>query len=172
VTPREAVFTKLLGQTQIGFSASTEVLWGIKKLNIALALDNTGSMASSGKMTTLKQAAHNLLDKLKTAEKIPGDIKVSIVPFAVDVNVGTGNVDAEWIDWTDWEAENGTCSNSTYTNKNSCVSHGKIWTPKSHSVWNRCVKDRDQNNDAMNTATNSGAATKYWHTSRRLVRRP
>ena len=55
-------------------------------------------------MTALKEAAHNLLDTLKKAEKTPGDIKVSIVPFAVDVNVGTGNVDASWIDWTDWEA--------------------------------------------------------------------
>ena len=71
-------------------------------------------MASSGKMTALKEAAHNLLDTLKNAEKTPGDIKVSIVPFAVDVNVGTGNVDASWIDWTDWDDANGTCSKSSY----------------------------------------------------------
>ena len=71
----DPVFTKLLGQTQLGFAASAEVLWGIKKLNLALALDNTGSMSSSGKMTALKQAAHNLLDTLKNAEKTPGDIK-------------------------------------------------------------------------------------------------
>ena len=45
-------------------------------------------------MTALKEAAHNLLTTLKNAEKTPGDIKVSIVPFAIDVNVGTGNVNA------------------------------------------------------------------------------
>ena len=60
----DPVFTKLLGQTQLNFSASAEVMWGIKKLNLALALDNTGSMASSGKMTALKTAAHNLLTTL------------------------------------------------------------------------------------------------------------
>ena len=27
----------------------------------------------------------------------------SIVPFTNEVNVGTGNVGASWIDWTDWE---------------------------------------------------------------------
>ena len=96
------------------------MVWGIKKLNLALALDNTGSMASSGKMTALKEAAHNLLTTLKNAEKTPGDIKVSIVPFAVDVNVGTSNVEAPWIDWTDWEAANGTCSSSSYHKKSSC----------------------------------------------------
>jgi hypothetical protein len=37
------------------------------------------------------------------------------------------------------------------------VSHGKIWTPKSHATWNGCVYDRDQNNDVLNTAPVSGA---------------
>src|SRR6266508_7013407 len=98
------MFWRLIGQPSLDITASGEVVWGIKKLNLALALDNTGSMASSGKMTALKEAAHNLLTTLKNAEKTPGDIKVSIVPFATDVNAGTGNVDASWIDWTDWDA--------------------------------------------------------------------
>jgi von Willebrand factor type A domain len=87
---------------------------------------------------------------------------VSIVPFAVDVNVGTANVDAPWIDWTDWEAANGTCTISSYHSKWSCESHYGVWTPKPHSNWNGCVNDRDQNNDVMNTATAEGSpATKY-----------
>ncbi len=156
------MFWRLIGQPNIDVTASGEVVWGIKKLNLALALDNTGSMASSGKMTALKEAAHNLLTTLKNAEKTPGDIKVSIVPFAVDVNVGTSNVEAPWIDWTDWEAANGTCSSSSYHKKSSCESNGKIWTPAAHSTWNGCVNDRDQNNDVMNTATVPGApATMY-----------
>ncbi|MET0633789.1 MAG: pilus assembly protein [Xanthobacteraceae bacterium] len=156
------LFWRLIGQPNIDVTASGEVVWGIKKLNLALALDNTGSMASSGKMTALKEAAHNLLTTLKNAEKTPGDIKVSIVPFAVDINVGTSNVEAPWIDWTDWEAANGTCSSSSYHKKSSCESNGKIWTPAAHSTWNGCVNDRDQNNDVMNTATVPGApATMY-----------
>ena len=94
---------------------------------------------------------------MKNAAKQPGDVKVAIVPFAVDVNVGTGNVNEPWIDWTDWEAANGTCSGGGYTKKSTCESHGKIWTPKPHSNWNGCVNDRDQNNDANNTATGPAA---------------
>jgi len=45
--------------------------------------------------------AHNLLTTLKNAAKTPGDIKVAIVPFATDVNVGTGNYQASWIYWDD-----------------------------------------------------------------------
>jgi Mg-chelatase subunit ChlD len=151
------MFWRLMGQDQVNITASGEVLWGIKKLNLALALDNTGSMDKSGKMTALKEAAHNLLTTLKNAEKTPGDIKVSIVPFAVDVNVGTGNVNATWIDWTDWEAHNGTCSLSTHHSKNSCTNNSGVWTPANHNTWNGCVNDRDQNNDVLNTATVTGS---------------
>jgi Flp pilus assembly protein TadG len=98
------VFWRVLGTDHVDITAAGEVLWGIKKLNLALALDNTGSMSSNNKMTELKKAAHTLLTTLKNAEKTPGDIKISIIPFATDVNAGTGNVDAPWIDWTDWEA--------------------------------------------------------------------
>jgi Flp pilus assembly protein TadG len=152
------MFWRILGQDQINVTATGEVTWGIKKLNLALALDNTGSMSSSNKMTELKTAAHNLLATLKTAEKTPGDIKVSIVPFAVDVNVGTGNVNADWIDWSDWESKNGTCSKSSYSSSQSnCTSHNGVWTPKNHNQWNGCVMDRDQNNDVLNTATAAGS---------------
>ena len=48
------------------------------KINLALVLDNTGSMASSGKMTNLKSAAHSLLGMLQTAAKTPGDVQVAI----------------------------------------------------------------------------------------------
>jgi hypothetical protein len=44
----DTLFARLLGQTTISFTASTDVVWGIKKLNLALVLDNTGSMAQSG----------------------------------------------------------------------------------------------------------------------------
>ncbi len=151
------LFSRLLGQSVINLSAKSEVSWGIKKLNLALVLDNTGSMAQNQKMTNLKTAAHNLLTTLQNAAKTPGDIKVAIVPFATDVNVGTGNVSAYWVDWTDWEAANGKCSSTSYTSKSTCESHSKVWTPSAHSNWNGCVYDRDQNNDVTNTPTVAGA---------------
>jgi len=71
-------------------TATGEVVWGIKKLNLALALDNTGAMASCGKKTALKEVAHNLMITLQGADNTPRDIKLSIVPFATDVNVAFG----------------------------------------------------------------------------------
>jgi Flp pilus assembly protein TadG len=65
-----------IGQDQVNISATGEVVWGIKKLNLALALDNTGLMGSNNKMGELKTAAHNLFTILKNPEKTPGNIKV------------------------------------------------------------------------------------------------
>ena len=41
--------------------------WGNTRLRVALVLDNTGSMASDGKMSALRIASHNLLTQLQSA---------------------------------------------------------------------------------------------------------
>jgi len=149
-------------QDYIDISASGEAVWGIKRLELALALDNTGSMSSSNKMTQLKAATKVLLTTLQNAAKKAEDVRISIVPFATDVNVGTNNRTASWIRWDEWEAANGTCSRSSYTSKSRCTSNNGTWTPKSKSNWNGCVWDRDQNHDVTNTETSSGTkATLY-----------
>jgi hypothetical protein len=35
---------RVIGQTHIDINTSSEVIWGVKRLQLALALDNTGSM--------------------------------------------------------------------------------------------------------------------------------
>ena len=44
---------------------SNEVVWGVKKLELALALDVTGSMDSDDKMTELKKAAKSSADDIE-----------------------------------------------------------------------------------------------------------
>lgn len=56
---------------------------------VAFALDNTGSMADSGKMATLKTAMTSFLNKLESANKSIGNVKVSIVPFGNMIRVNT-----------------------------------------------------------------------------------
>jgi Flp pilus assembly protein TadG len=154
-------FATLIGTSELTVSATTEIIWGIKRLNLALALDNTGSMSSSGKMAALKTAAHNLLDTLQAAAKKPDDIKVSIIPFATDVNVGTTYKDASWVDWEQWENVNGSCSVSSYKSRTSCQNAGKTWTVASRDTWNGCVWDRDQNFDVQNSPPTGAQTTQF-----------
>lgn len=183
----QPAITGVIGINHFPVGAHAEVTWGIKKLELALALDNTGSMQSNNKMTELKKAAKNLLTTLQNAAKNPGDVKVSIVPFNTAVNVGTGNRTANWIRWDIWESENGSCNKSgyntestctaqkvctrsQYTSRNSCQNNGgswvdATWTPANRSTWNGCVEDRDKdtnlNYDTLDTTPTSSDTTKF-----------
>lgn len=149
-------FSGLLGVSQVNLAASSTVNWGNTRLRVALVLDNTGSMSSDGKMAALKTASQNLLNQLKDAAAQPEDVYVSIVPFSKDVNADPANHAQTWVRWDLWENYNGSCSNSNYSTKNSCVANNKIWTPASHDTWNGCMTDRDQNYDTTNTAPTVG----------------
>jgi Flp pilus assembly protein TadG len=147
-------FMRLAGFPEMAFGSSSTTTWGNVRMRVALVLDVTGSMADDGKMTALKPAAKALIDQLSALAKTDGDIYISIVPFSKDVNADPINYNATWIDWSSWDAANGTCSNTSYTTQSSCVSHSKVWTPKNHNTWNGCMMDRTQNYDTLNTAPN------------------
>jgi Flp pilus assembly protein TadG len=108
-------FLGVIGYNNIAVNGSATAKWGSARLRVALVLDNTGSMADSGKITALKTATTSLLTQLKLAATTNGDVYVSIIPFVKDVNVGASNYNASWIDWTDWNAANGTTSSVTTT---------------------------------------------------------
>ena len=74
-------------------------------MRVAMVLDNTGSMADNGKMSALQTAAKSMIDSLSAFSKTTGDVYISIIPFSKDVNVGTSNVNAAWINWADWLGE-------------------------------------------------------------------
>ena len=133
---------KLMGFSSLNIGSTSTVKWGNSRLRVALALDNTGSMSDDGKMTALKDATNKLLTQLKNAATNSADIYVSIIPFSKDVNVGSGNKGASWIDWTAWNNENGSCSNSRYDTKSECEDANKNWTTANHNSWNGCVTDR------------------------------
>ncbi len=149
-------FMTVLGYEDIQISAVSVAAWGNSRLRIALVLDNTGSMAHDGKMDALKTASQNLLTQLKNSVVNDGDVYVSIIPFSKDVNVDSSNYSQSWIDWSLWDAANGSCSNTYYHSKSSCTSHGHTWTAANHSTWNGCVTDRDQNFDTTNDAPTTG----------------
>ncbi|PSO14682.1 pilus assembly protein [Bradyrhizobium sp. MOS003] len=147
-------FMKIAGFPTLGIDTSSTSAWGLTRMRVALVLDNTGSMAQDGKMAAMQTAAKNLVDQLSTLAKNNGDVYISIVPFAKDVNVGASNYNKSWIDFSDWDAANGT---STCTARNywgQCTS--STWTPANHNTWTGCVTDRDQDYDTKNTTPTSG----------------
>ncbi len=122
ITASDTMPTTILnavGISNLTISVSSKVVWGHTKLWVSLVLDNTGSMTQTdstgtSKISALKTATNQLLTILQNAAANPGDVQVALVPFSKDVNIGTANVAASWIDWTDWSAApaNGTPSTS------------------------------------------------------------
>ena len=147
-------FLGILGINEIPIGSYAKTAWGSTRLRVALVLDNTGSMSSSGKMTALKAASKKLLTQLQNAASKPGDVYVSIIPFSKDVNVGSSKYTANWVGWRDWEEVNGKCSNKDYETRSECTKNLKNWLPGNHINWNGCVADRDQSYDIKNTGPN------------------
>jgi len=158
------VFMGIMGYRKITVGGSSTAKWGSTRLRVALVLDNTGSMADDGKITALKSATKNLLTQLKAAAGTNGDVYVSIIPFSKDVNVGSSNYSANWIDWDDWESTNGswqyvqTCTGSSRRGRSRC-SGSNQWIPANHNTWNGCVTDRDRDYDQTITAPNPADAS-------------
>jgi hypothetical protein len=88
---------------------------------MAMVLDVTASMTDDGKMAAMQTAAKNLVYQLSALAKNDGDVYISVVPFSKDVNADSSHRSENWMDFSDWDAANWSCSKSTYTSKSSCV---------------------------------------------------
>lgn len=148
----DSTFMKVVGIQKMDIGSSTTVQWSNSRLRVALVLDNTGSMASAGKMTALKTATKSLLATLKKAAVNPEDVYVSIIPFSKNVNVGSSNYGASWIDWTAWNANNGSCWSWWGGGGSTQGSCSGTWTPANHNTWNGCVTDRGTSTPPGTTA--------------------
>src|SRR6185437_9612128 len=143
-------------------TASTTAKWGQNRLRVALVLDNTGSMADSGKITALIAATKSLLTQLKNAAGKNGDVYVSIVPFVKDVNLGAGNWNSDYLYWgtlaqdplvadnASWDANNGTCQDSGGTNIGNFTPRSTCLTKSSCSI---------SGNISQNACTNAGSCS-------------
>jgi len=104
-------FTKLVNgvgtSTEMDFSAKTEIRLK-NTLEVALVLDNSGSMEYVGtgsgmkRIDLLKDAAKQLVDtiSLQAAQmkQVSKPVQFSLVPFAASVNVGPDNASETWMD--------------------------------------------------------------------------
>jgi Flp pilus assembly protein TadG len=163
-------FMRIAGFPTMGYGATSTSTWGTSLLRVALVLDSTGSMADYNKIGNLQTAAKNLVTQLSALAVNDGDVYIAVVPFEIDVNVGTSNVGASWLRWDLWDPQNYSnaftpyntyCDQGYWTTKAQCLGHGYNWTHStgspSHSQWNGCVGDRDQSNDTTSTAPSSNA---------------
>ncbi|PKQ08532.1 MAG: hypothetical protein CVT73_06805 [Alphaproteobacteria bacterium HGW-Alphaproteobacteria-12] len=151
------VLMGIAGINTLDIGASSQITRMGKKLEVALVLDNTGSMNSGGRLTVLKAAAKDLIDTVGSAAVSPGDVRIAIVPFTTDVNVGTTYKNESWLKWT-W-AHPDLCTTTGWgkNKKTTCVDTRTV----SKSGWGGCVVDRDEDYDTSVSTPTSADATKF-----------
>ena len=89
-------FMMLAGKEKLNYKAISQIMSAHGGAEVALVLDNTGSMGVDGKLDALKVAANNFIDTMiKRSGNDP--VKIGIVPFSTHVNVGLSNRSASWI---------------------------------------------------------------------------
>ena len=169
------VIMEIIGINSVNVCDSSTAKWGNTRLRVALVLDNTGSMSSSGKITALKTATNNLLSSLNSAAKTDGDVYVSIVPFVDAVNIKTYTTytsnTLSWVDYgktkgSDWGCNNNPAGLGPYIfSKALCSYNSGTWTDGAGGVaqaaWSGCIVDRGPQSapDSGNYDTNITAPT-------------
>jgi Flp pilus assembly protein TadG len=136
------VGSRVMGKPGLDVAVASTSEWSDKKIELALVLDNTGSMSDTiggqRKIDALKAAALDLLSTLKTVARTPETVKVSIVPF--DTQVKLDRIASEKQPWL------------------------RLHGIPQWSSWRGYVGDREQigNYDVTDAAPNGGvAATLY-----------
>lgn len=129
----------VFGATDFTVGATAAAIWGMGKVEVVLALDNTGSM-SGNKLTQLKLGAQKLVDILKDSAREEGDAKIGIVPYTVQVRVDHKVVDLQ-VSGVNWYKD-GYCNKSQYKTKPKCEDKNGVWTA-APSNWKGCLVDRD-----------------------------
>lgn len=86
----------IFGQSYVDISTRAEAKLGkTPLLEVAMALDVTGSMNQKGKISTMRNAARDLVKSL--FEFDAANVKVGVVPFAQYANIGPAQGAASWL---------------------------------------------------------------------------
>lgn len=153
----------ILNDGAMHVGAASEVVRAEMKVEIALVLDNTGSMTEGSKLSDLKKAAKDFVTKMEEAAKKssePDAVRISLVPFSNSVRLdGTTYRNSVWIDQTGQSPIN----DQIFTTS-SGTQHANRFTMLSNlsTTWRGCVEMRKAPYDVQDTVpTTSNPVTLY-----------
>lgn len=169
----KTAFVALIGIPSITANVVSQATRKQLNLEVAMVLDNSGSMNNSSRMTNLKKAAlcamnilyNNIpdcLDATVTAANslaaTSTNVKIGIVPFTSFVNVGTGYANATWMDTTGLSSisndnfDNNDYETDTYT---GTVNRFALYDTLGSVSWDGCVEARPYPYDTDDTVPTS-----------------
>lgn len=142
-------FLGLVGINEVNIKVENEVVRANRKIELVMALDNTGSMGSNGKMTAMKNAANELVEIMFMGNETSDKIKIGLVPFSQTVNVGSQYKNASWMDVNGQSSING-------ENFSPKTHHFELLSRTSNGQWRGCVEARPAPYDTTDAAATPG----------------
>lgn len=83
-----ATLANVAGIPKFSFTRSATVVVDSKRIEVAMALDITGSMGVDGKIQALQDAARDVIDTLFAGNPDPGYVRIALAPYSAAVNAG------------------------------------------------------------------------------------
>jgi Flp pilus assembly protein TadG len=149
-------FLSMLQMANMTVGASTEVYRTKNNLEIALVMDNTGSMATNNRIGALRTAATTLIDTMFAEPDAASKVKVSLVPFVTSVNIKVPNIyNSAWMDNNAQAQYHGQNFNKNPDGSNS--NHFTLFNDLG-VAWKGCVEARAEPYDVQDTVPNSAIA--------------
>jgi Mg-chelatase subunit ChlD len=161
----QPAFLPVVGISEMPLDMETEVVTTAGKYEIALALDNTGSMAEHNKIGALRTAAKHLTNILYEEEGAEDRVKMALIPFTTTVNIRGEAFDPEWLDPAGLglgahrldNYERGVNRLDIF----NALSGGKKGADGLPVAWKGCVEARPGDFDTDDTEPGSDAATRW-----------
>ncbi len=108
-------FMQIFGYNSQNLDVSTVIFRQVRRMELALVMDNTGSMRSGNKIGAMRDAALDLVDIVFGEFDVHPYLHVSVVPYTATVNIGADrsswldandivfDTDTDWFDPTTWK---------------------------------------------------------------------
>jgi Putative Flp pilus-assembly TadE/G-like/von Willebrand factor type A domain len=142
---RSTSLMKLAGIDTMDLNAYSEVKLGGDGLEVALVLDNTGSMNEGGRLPALKTAAKLLVDEVMKVKTTGAYVKIGVVPFSDYVNVGLSRRKKPWMD----------------VDKDSSVTTDTCWDTYPDATKYNCRQEPDMNDGVSLGTTHEACDWNY-----------
>lgn len=143
-------FLRVLGTDTLELAVTSEVTRDLRRLEVVLAFDNTGSMATNDRIGHLRRAATTLVDILFDEADESPHVQIGLVPFSGAVNLGPGALGRGWIDETGASVLN----SEDVTLAPTMTSLFQLYQSMNNVSWGGCVRARLGGHDLLDTPPN------------------
>ena len=138
----------IVGFDTLSVGSEIEVVRENKALEVAMVLDNTGSMNWSGKIGALRGAATDLVEILFGDQERPELLRMSLVPFVTAVNIRAPGFDMAWMDVNGQSRFHG----ENFDPARGPTNHFELFDTIRNAEWKGCVEMRPEPHDTLDTS--------------------